>query len=171
MIVYESLRCPEEHIVVIWTITVINSKILKLTTFPSPYPFRKHDNTNPPVTMSKTILTIGLALPPSPETSAMQAAVGAAMKRANEEGYRAEMYAMDRQDAHRMDNFRGFLKCRTWDGVMIGWGIRGIPEHTELFEELVNMVVAEVKPAPKFIFSLKPDGLIDAIQRVLGKEN
>ena len=121
--------------------------------------------------MGKTILTIGLVLPPSPATSVMQAAVGAAMKRAHEEGYRAEMYAVDRQDAHHMENFRGFLKSHTWDGVMIGWGIRGVPEHTELFEELVNMVVAEVKPAPKFVFSLKPDALIDAIQRVLGKEN
>jgi hypothetical protein len=121
--------------------------------------------------MMKTILTIGLALPPSPATSAMQAAVGAAMKRANDEGYKAEMYAVDLGDAHRMDSFRAFLKGRTWNGVMLGWGIRGMPENTELFEELVNAVVAEVKPAPKFIFSLKPDGLIDAIQRVFGKED
>lgn len=120
--------------------------------------------------MAKTILTIGLVLPPSPATSAMQAAVGAAMKRANEEGYTAEMYAVDSNNVHRKESFCAFLEGCNWNGVMIGWGIRGMPEHTELFEELVNSIVAEAKPAPKFIFSLKPDGLIDAIQRVLGKD-
>ena len=120
--------------------------------------------------MTKTILTVGLVLPPSPATSAIQTAVGVAMKKATEEGYKAEMYAVNTADVNHQENFQGFLKGRFWDGVMIGWGIRGVPEHTELFEALVNTVVAEVKPVPKFIFSLKPDTLIESIQRVLGKD-
>ena len=119
---------------------------------------------------TKSILAIGLILPPSPVASAVQAAVSAAIKEANELGYRAEAHGVDLADVNHIESFRGFLNGRTWDGVMIGWGIRGLPEHTELFEELVNIVVANLKPLPKFIFGLKPDGFIDAIQRVLGKE-
>lgn len=119
---------------------------------------------------TKSILVIGLVLAPSPAASAMQTAVKAAIKQAHEVGYRAETYAVDITDGDHMETFRGFLKERTWDGVMIGWGIRGALEHTELFEKLVNGVLAYVKPTPKFVFSLKPDGFIDAIQRVLGNE-
>jgi len=88
------------------------------------------------------------------------------MKRASEEGYQAEVYSVDTANAN-LQGFRDFIKGRTWDGVMIGWGIRGAQEHSELFEKLVNRVTADVKPVPKFIFSTKPDGFVDAIQRVL----
>ena len=118
----------------------------------------------------KSILVISLVLSPSPTTSAMQAAVGAAIKRASEVGYRVESYGVNTADFNPVQDFRNFLRGRTWEGVMIGWGIRGMQEHTELFEKLVNVVLADVTPTPKFIFSTNPNGFVNAIQRVLGNE-
>ena len=117
----------------------------------------------------KSVLVVGLVLEPSPAASAMQAAVGAAIKGAAEVGYQVDATAVNAADVD-LQGFQDFLKGRTWNGIMIGWGIRGVQEHTGLFEKLVNLIIADVKPTPKFIFSTKPDGFVDAIRRVLGSE-
>ncbi|MGK5556194.1 hypothetical protein ACSNOI_31710 [Actinomadura kijaniata] len=48
--------------------------------------------------------------------------------------------------------------------AMIGAGIRVFPEHTLLFERLVN-VVSEVSPGTRFCFNTSPETTIDAIRR------
>jgi hypothetical protein len=47
---------------------------------------------------------------------------------------------------------------------MIGGGIRMIPEHTELFERIVN-VVLEVSPGIRLCFNTAPDKTVDALRR------
>lgn len=53
---------------------------------------------------------------------------------------------------------------RTFGVVMIGAGVRMVPEHTELFERLVN-VVNEVAPGISFCFNTSPESTIDALRR------
>ncbi|WP_330231064.1 hypothetical protein OHA40_00370 [Nocardia sp. NBC_00508] len=48
--------------------------------------------------------------------------------------------------------------------AMIGAGIRAMPEHTLLFERLVN-VVNEISPGVKFCFNTSPETTIDALRR------
>lgn len=48
--------------------------------------------------------------------------------------------------------------------VMIGAGIRILPEHTLLFERLVN-VVNEESPRTRFCFNTDPESTVDAIRR------
>jgi hypothetical protein len=48
--------------------------------------------------------------------------------------------------------------------VMIGGGIRMIPEHTELFERIVN-VVLEASPGIRLCFNTAPDNTVDALRR------
>ena len=48
--------------------------------------------------------------------------------------------------------------------AMIGGGIRMIPEHTELFERIVNVVV-EVSPGIRLCFNTAPDNTVDALRR------
>jgi hypothetical protein len=48
--------------------------------------------------------------------------------------------------------------------VMIGGGIRMIPEHTELLERIVN-VVLEASPGIRFCFNTAPDNTVDALRR------
>ena len=48
--------------------------------------------------------------------------------------------------------------------AMIGGGIRMMPEHTELFERIVN-VLHESSPEIRFCFNTAPDNTVDALRR------
>jgi hypothetical protein len=48
--------------------------------------------------------------------------------------------------------------------VMIGAGVRMAPEHTLLFERLVN-VATEVLPGAAFCFNQSPETTVDALRR------
>lgn len=48
--------------------------------------------------------------------------------------------------------------------AMIGGGIRMIPEHTELFERIVN-VLHEASPGIRLCFNTAPDNTADALGR------
>lgn len=48
--------------------------------------------------------------------------------------------------------------------AMVGGGIRMIPEHTELFERIVN-VLHEVTPRIRLCFNTAPDNTVDALRR------
>ncbi|GII60850.1 hypothetical protein Skr01_09350 [Sphaerisporangium krabiense] len=50
--------------------------------------------------------------------------------------------------------------------AMIGAGVRAIPEHTLLFERLIN-VLATAAPGIRFCFNTSPETTIDAIRRQL----
>ncbi|MEU4550010.1 hypothetical protein [Nonomuraea dietziae] len=51
-----------------------------------------------------------------------------------------------------------------FDMVMIGAGVRMAPEHTFLFERLIN-VLAATTPGIRFCFNTSPETTIDAIRR------
>jgi hypothetical protein len=63
------------------------------------------------------------------------------------------------------------LRSREWSGIVIGYGVRGLPDCTELFEKLVNMCTEETwgkgcGSGSKLMFSTAPDKIVEAIQRV-----
>ncbi|MEV7132123.1 hypothetical protein AB0N24_04460 [Arthrobacter sp. NPDC093128] len=51
-----------------------------------------------------------------------------------------------------------------FDLVMIGGGIRMIPEYTELFERIINVCNAE-SPGITFCFNTSPETTLDALER------
>ena len=55
---------------------------------------------------------------------------------------------------------------RSFGVAMIGAGVRMTPEHTLLFERLVN-VVSEVSPGIRFSFNTSPQDTINALRRWL----
>jgi hypothetical protein len=48
--------------------------------------------------------------------------------------------------------------------AMVGGGIRMMPEHTELFERIVN-VLHQVSPGIRLCFNTAPDNTVDALRR------
>jgi hypothetical protein len=48
--------------------------------------------------------------------------------------------------------------------AMIGGGVRMVPEYTELFERIVN-VVHEASPGIRMCFNTAPDNTVDALRR------
>jgi hypothetical protein len=59
---------------------------------------------------------------------------------------------------------RDCASSRPFGVVMIGAGVRMAPEHTELFERLVN-VINEVAPGISFCFNTSPESTIEALRR------
>lgn len=58
------------------------------------------------------------------------------------------------------------LEQRSFDGVLIGAGIRTIPGNFILFERLVNVVHAHA-PTSRLCFNTKPGDTAEAVQRWL----
>ncbi|NLU84676.1 hypothetical protein [Rhodococcus sp. HNM0569] len=51
--------------------------------------------------------------------------------------------------------------------VMVGGGIRMMPQNTLLFERIVNAVV-ELSPSSRLCFNSSPETTVDALRRGLG---
>ena len=66
-----------------------------------------------------------------------------------------------------MNQLRAELKDNDWDGIVLGWCIRGHVEFTDLFEKIMNLVAGELrsKQDTKLIFVTGPDNLVEATQR------
>jgi hypothetical protein len=56
------------------------------------------------------------------------------------------------------------LARKTYDCVLIGAGVRTIPQHFALFERLIN-VVHEHAPGAKLCFNTRPDDTAEAVKR------
>jgi len=56
------------------------------------------------------------------------------------------------------------LKCKSYDCVLIGAGVRTVPRHFALFERLIN-VVHERAPGAKLCFNTRPDDTAEAVKR------
>jgi hypothetical protein len=56
------------------------------------------------------------------------------------------------------------LAQHTYDCIMIGAGIRALPEHTLLFERIVN-AVHQHAPSAKLCFNTNPNDTVEAVLR------
>lgn len=61
---------------------------------------------------------------------------------------------------------RDCARSGAFDVAMIGAGLRAAPEHTLLFERLVN-VLGDVSPGIVFCFNTSPEDTVDALRRGL----
>ncbi len=59
---------------------------------------------------------------------------------------------------------RDHLQDAQFGLAMVGGGIRMVPEHTLLFERIVN-VLHEVSPGIRLCFNITPDNTVDALRR------
>jgi hypothetical protein len=119
----------------------------------------------------KSILVVGLGrnMPESFNTTddEIRKLVEADAERAKSLGFDCEplyLSADGADDAIR--SLKQALQRQHWDGLSIGFGVRGRKEYTKMFEDLVNAAV-EVKGGAgmKFLFSTEPDGIVNAIRR------
>lgn len=77
-------------------------------------------------------------------------------------------FAVDPTDAAgTLKALQETLHSRSWDGVILGWCIRGHVEFTVLFEEIVAVVVGQVvlQPELKVMFSVGPEDLVQTTIR------
>lgn len=62
------------------------------------------------------------------------------------------------------EKLRECVTDRTFRVAMIGAGIRMAPEHTLLFERLIN-TVTDIAPGIRFCFNISPETTIDSLRR------
>jgi hypothetical protein len=91
------------------------------------------------------------------------------VKRLNLEGFDTEVLAIPNRGDHDtiVTDFKKALQSRDhWDGISIGYGVRGNVALTALFERLVNTALEEVQPPPKLIFTEWVDKVYGSVRRV-----
>lgn len=107
---------------------------------------------------------------PSYDPERVKQEVDHELARLREAGFEFTLYFADGKDTGAaLPAVRELLRGSAWDGVSIGFGLRGAVEYTALFEDIVNAVVAEAQgPVPKLMFTSSTTDIYDAAVRVLG---
>lgn len=92
------------------------------------------------------------------------------LARLREAGFESTLYFADSKDIEAtMPAVKSLLRDSTWDGVSVGFGLRGAREYTALFEDIVNSVITETRGhVPKLMFTSSTTDIYDAAIRVLG---
>jgi hypothetical protein len=57
------------------------------------------------------------------------------------------------------------LSREKFDCIMVGFGIRGLPQHTILFEKIINTVHQKAPPSSKICFNTNPSDTVEAVLR------
>lgn len=132
------------------------------------------------VTARHTILTCGLGRFVGKHPGAAGAgnltadeihkAVEASHSEAASLGFDCESFDVDPENpADTVRELKERLATKKWDGVSIGFGIRGKAEYTKLFEDAVN-AVRETAPGAKMMFSVGPMRIVEAIKRTFPED-
>ncbi|KAF4306112.1 hypothetical protein GTA08_BOTSDO05968 [Botryosphaeria dothidea] len=83
-------------------------------------------------------------------------------------GLESDVYYAVPDKEHLFDEITAKLReghgGKPWSGIIIGWGVRGVPESTPLFEALVNLI-KETSPTSKFLFSGDRGIKLDTVER------
>ncbi len=97
-----------------------------------------------------------------------EASLTARIERGNaglrEAGFDVLLCQVDTAPDAAEEQVRAQLRRAQFGLAMVGGGIRMIPEHTELFERIVN-VLHEVSPGIRLCFNTAPDNTVDALRR------
>jgi len=108
---------------------------------------------------------MGLTAPPE-----LQAKLDACTKQALEAGYDFEMVQFDVANfSSQQERIGEKLRSKRWDGVIVGFGVRGNPKLTDVFEALVN-TASKILPGIKFGFASAPDDVFPCVVRNFGQK-
>ncbi|TKA76586.1 hypothetical protein B0A55_04052 [Friedmanniomyces simplex] len=91
--------------------------------------------------------------------------VASLIQQASAAGFDVDTFAFNPQEPEdSIKRLEEKLRSRDWDGMLIGWGLRGNKSHTPLFEAAVN-AAREVVPRTKLMFGNAPDDFFNTLQR------
>ena len=91
------------------------------------------------------------------------AAGGAAHERLSALGYEVQNCLIDLGATAERVVLKALAE-NTFDVILIGAGIRALPQHTLLFERIIN-AVHQHAPSAKLCFNTNPNGTAEAVQR------
>lgn len=127
----------------------------------------EHDDSSKPV----TVLSIGLhpsavdyAKHPGLDEATLTSRIAAGEAALIEAGFDFVSCQLPAEPDEAEVKLRNCVGSGTFDVAMIGAGVRMAPEHTLLFERVVN-VLGDVSPGITFCFNTTPEDTADALRR------
>ena len=98
------------------------------------------------------------------DANRVRAAAQDANKRLVELGYEVQSCLVDLGETAE-SVVSDVLSREKFDCIMIGFGIRGLPQHTVLFEKIINTIHQKAPPSSKISFNTNPSDTVEAALR------
>ena len=98
------------------------------------------------------------------DANRVQATGQDANKRLMELGYEVQSCLVDLGETAE-SVVSDILSREKFDCIMIGFGIRGLPQHTVLFEKIINTIHQKAPPSAKICFNSNPSDTVEAVLR------
>ena len=103
------------------------------------------------------------------DANRVKAIAQGANKRLTELGYEIQTCFVDLgETAERVVS--DTLSREKLDCIMVGAGIRILPQHTVLFEKIINVIHQKAPPSSKICFNTDPSDTVDAVLRWVSNE-
>jgi hypothetical protein len=92
-----------------------------------------------------------------------------ANKRLTELGYEVQICFVDLGETAE-SVVSDTLSREKFDCIMIGAGVRILPQHTFLFERIINAIHQKAQPSSKICFNTNPSDTVEAVLRWVNNE-
>jgi hypothetical protein len=100
------------------------------------------------------------------DTNRIQAAAQELNKKLMELGYKVQSCLIDPGGETTAESVvSDTLSREKYDCIMVGAGIRVLPQHTLLFEEIMNTIHQKAPPSSKLCFNTNPADTVEAVLR------
>ena len=98
------------------------------------------------------------------DASRVQATAQDANKRLVELGYEVQICLLDLGETAE-SVLSDTLSREKFDCIMVGAGVRTLPQHTNLFEKIINTIHQKAQPSSKICFNTNPAATLEAVLR------
>ena len=98
------------------------------------------------------------------DTNRVRAAAQDINKRLMELGYEVQSCLIDPKDTSQGIILDTRSKEK-FDCIMVGAGVRTLPQHTVLFEKIINTIHQKAPPTSKICFNTNPSDTVEAVLR------
>jgi hypothetical protein len=98
------------------------------------------------------------------DANGIQTAAQDASKRLMDLGYEVQSCLVDLGETAE-SVVSDTLSRERFDCIMIGAGVRALPQHTHLFEKIINTIHQKAPPSSKICFNTNPSDTVEAVLR------
>jgi hypothetical protein len=103
------------------------------------------------------------------DASRVQAAAQDAIERLMDLGYEVQTCFVDFGETAE-SVLSDILSREKFDCIMVGAGVRILPQHTFLFEKIINVIHQKTPPSSKICFNTNPSDTVEAVLRWASNE-
>ena len=110
------------------------------------------------------LIDVNLATTTGWDASRVQAAAQNAIGRLMDLGYEVQSCFVDLGETAE-SVVSDILSREKFDCIMVGAGVRLLPQHTVLFEKIINAIHQKAPPSTKICFNTNPSDTVEAVLR------